>query len=309
MLDDQQRGAALQQFAERAEELGDVIEMQTGGRLVKNIENAFVVGAAEMRGKLQALGFAAGERRRGLPEAQVAEANFIQDTEFGNNLGNIDEKRQRFAHRQLQDFVNIFPVIADFQNTAFEAGAAAFFADEFDVGEKLHLDRDGAVALASFAAASRHVERKMAGSVTAAFCIGRVGKNFANRVKGFEVGRGIRTRRAADRRLIDNDDFSDNRIAFQPVAEFLDAATDALRRERFVEHIMNERGLAGAADAGDHRKRSERNHQIQILEIVHVGTVEAEEFAGGFVAYVGNGDAQFAAEVATGERSMLLEHR
>ena len=109
--------------------------------------------------------------------------------------------------------------------------------------------------------------------------------------------------------MIDNDDFSDNRIAFQPVAEFLDAASDALRRERFVEHIMNERGLAGAADAGDHRKRSERNHQIQILEIVHVGTVEAEEFAGGFVAYVGNGDAQFAAEVATGERSMLFEHR
>ncbi len=55
-----------------------------------------------MRGELQPLRFAAGERCRGLAEAQVAESNFIQNPEFGNNLGNVDEKRQRFANRQLQ---------------------------------------------------------------------------------------------------------------------------------------------------------------------------------------------------------------
>ena len=42
---------------------------------------------------------------------------------------------------------------------------------------------------------------------------------------------------------------------------------------------------------------------------MHVGAVEAEEFAGGFVAYVGNGDAQFAAEVAASERFVFFEHR
>src|SRR5207302_8052228 len=199
---------------------------------------------------------ATGESRRGLTKAQVTKTNFIQDAEFGNNLGNVDEKRQGFAIRQLQDFVDILSVIADFQDAALEARTTAFLADEFDVREKLHLDGDGAVALASFAAASRHVEGKMTSCITVALRIGRISESFTNRVEGFEIGGRIRTRRTADRGLIDNDYVADTRIAFQPVAEFFDAAADALRGERFVQHIMNERGFAGAADAGDHRERS-----------------------------------------------------
>jgi len=97
--------------------------MQTRRWFVKDIENAFVVRLAEMRGQLQALRFSAGKRCRRLPEAQVAESNFIQDPEFGNNLGNVDEERQSFAHRQLQYLVNILPVMPDFQNPALEARA------------------------------------------------------------------------------------------------------------------------------------------------------------------------------------------
>src|SRR4029077_12634956 len=116
VLDDQQRGAAFEQLAECAKKLGNVIEMQARRRLVEDVEDAFVVGAAEMRGELQALGFAAGERSRGLSEAQVAEADFVQDAEFGNNLWNVNEECERFANRQLQDFVDILTVIPDFQN-------------------------------------------------------------------------------------------------------------------------------------------------------------------------------------------------
>src|SRR6266849_1466427 len=93
MFNDQKRSTALQQLAERAEEFRDVIEMQTRGRFVENVEDALIVCAAEMRGQLQTLRFSARERCRGLPEAQVAQADFIQDSEFGNDLGNIYEKR------------------------------------------------------------------------------------------------------------------------------------------------------------------------------------------------------------------------
>src|SRR5712664_1044212 len=49
VLDDQQRSAALQQLAERAEQLGDVVEMQTCRRFVENIKDSLIVGAAEVR--------------------------------------------------------------------------------------------------------------------------------------------------------------------------------------------------------------------------------------------------------------------
>ena len=79
--------------------------------------------------------------------------------------------------------MNILSAIAHFEDAAFEARAAAFFADQFDVGEKLHLDGDGAVALTGFAAAAGHVERKMSGGVTAALRVGRIGENFADGVE------------------------------------------------------------------------------------------------------------------------------
>ena len=136
-------------------------------------------------------------------------------------MGTIDEKRQRFANGHAEYFMNILSVIADFEHAALEARAAALFADQLDVGKKLHFDGDGAVALAGFAAASRHVERKMSGGVAAALGVGDIRKDFADGVEGFEIGRGIRARRAADRRLIDDDDFANFGITFEAVAEFL----------------------------------------------------------------------------------------
>jgi len=54
--------------------------------------------------------------------------------------------------------VDVEAFIADVQDAALEARALAFLAHQLDVGEKLHLDRDGAVALAVLAAAARDVE-------------------------------------------------------------------------------------------------------------------------------------------------------
>src|ERR1700675_1811998 len=80
VLDDQERSAALLQFAKGREKFGDVVEMQAGRGLVQNIENALIFRAREMRGKFQALGFTAGKRGGGLTETQIAEADFIEDS-------------------------------------------------------------------------------------------------------------------------------------------------------------------------------------------------------------------------------------
>src|SRR5260370_13196847 len=190
--------------------------------------------------ELQTLCFSAGKRCRGLTETQIAEADLVKDAECGNDLWHIDEKRRRFADRQLQNFVNILAVIADFQNAALEARAAALFADELYVREKLHLHGDGAVSLAGFAAAARNVKGKMTGGVAAAFGIRRIRKNVADGVESLEIGGRIRTRRAADGRLVDDDDFPNVRIAFDAIAEFLAAAAGAPGGERFVEHIVDQ---------------------------------------------------------------------
>src|SRR6266571_8640693 len=137
MFEQKQRGATLEQLSKRAEKLGNVIKVQPGRGLIEDVENALIVRAAEMRREFQPLRFPAGERRGRLPQTEIAEANFIQNPEFRNDLRNVDEERQRFAHRQLQHLMNVFPVIPHLQNAAFEPRPPALLADEFDVREKL----------------------------------------------------------------------------------------------------------------------------------------------------------------------------
>src|SRR5690348_9232112 len=71
---------------------------------------------------------------------------------------------------------------------------------------------------------------------------------------------------------------------------------------------MNQRGFAGTADAGDHDKRAERNHQIHVLQIVERRSVQPEKFSGGLVTGIGNGNAQFAAEIASGDGLGIFEN-
>jgi len=99
--------------------------------------DAFIVGAAEMRGKLQALGFATGESCRGLSEAQVAETISFKTRSLETILGTFDEKCERFADRQLQNLVDILAVIADFRTPLLKR-VPRIPANEFDVREKLH---------------------------------------------------------------------------------------------------------------------------------------------------------------------------
>ncbi len=85
------------------------------------------------------------------------------------------------------------------------AGAVAVFAGQFDVGEELHFDGDGAVALAGVAAAAGNVEGEVAGGEREALGLGLRGKELADEIEALDVGDGVGARRAADGGLVDED--------------------------------------------------------------------------------------------------------
>src|SRR6266851_3407494 len=82
-----------------------------------------------MRREFEPLRFTPGKRGGGLSQAQISEADFVQHFQFGNDLWSIDEKCQRLAHRELQNLMDVFVVVTDFQDAALEARAAAFRAE------------------------------------------------------------------------------------------------------------------------------------------------------------------------------------
>ncbi len=98
----------------------------------------------------------------------------------------------------MQDVVDVLAVVEDAEHLWPVTLAAALLADQLDVGEELHLDGDGAVALAGLAASARDVERKRAGHEPFLASLGREGEQAADLVERLDVSDGIRTRRAAD---------------------------------------------------------------------------------------------------------------
>ncbi|CAM5692732.1 hypothetical protein SALBM311S_11115 [Streptomyces alboniger] len=66
VLDDDDRVALVDQSAEDRQQLADVLEVQTGGRLVQDVDRAPGGAALQLTGELDALGLAAGQGGRGL---------------------------------------------------------------------------------------------------------------------------------------------------------------------------------------------------------------------------------------------------
>src|SRR3546814_3607723 len=87
------------------------------------------------------------------------------------------------------------------ERLAIVARALADIALDVDVGEEVHLDLDQAVAGARFAAAALDVEREAAGLVAARLAFGQPREPIADLGEGAGIGRRVRARGAADRRL------------------------------------------------------------------------------------------------------------
>ena len=78
----------------------DVGGMQAGGRLVEDVQRVAALGALQLGRELDALRFAAGQLRRRLAEAQVAEADLPQDVN-----GRADRLVARKTRRPSSTFI------------------------------------------------------------------------------------------------------------------------------------------------------------------------------------------------------------
>ena len=141
---------------------------------------------------------------------------------------------------------------------AVVAVAAAGVAVDPHVGQEVHLDAQLAGAFAVVAAAAGDVEAEPAGRVAAELRLGELGEQLADEVEDAGVGGGVRRGRVAQRALVDADDLVDLLDAVDGVVGAGDGAGAVeLAGELVVEHVLDERALAAAGDAGDGGERAE----------------------------------------------------
>ena len=83
--------------------------------------------------------------------------------------GSVLEELGCFLHCHVQHFSDVFALVKDAEGFFVVAFAFAFAALHVNVGQKVHFYSQDAVALASFASATLHVEAEPAFFVAACF--------------------------------------------------------------------------------------------------------------------------------------------
>ena len=215
VFDDHEGTAVFDEAFEGGEELGDVVEVQACGGFVADEERAFIAGLGEMGGEFDALGFATGERGGGLAEAEVAEADFVEEFQAGDEAGRLTEDANGLFDGKVEDLVDVEVLVANVEDGGLVAGSVALFADQFHVGQELHFDGNGAIALTGFAASAGDVEGEVAGGVAAALGFFGGGEEAATDIEGLDVGDGVGAGGATDGGLVDHDDIFDAFGAFE----------------------------------------------------------------------------------------------
>ena len=74
--------------------------MQTGGRLVEEVERAGLRRPTQLVGEFDALGFATREGVAGLAQRQVAQPGIVENVQGASNARHTGEKFYRFGDRE-----------------------------------------------------------------------------------------------------------------------------------------------------------------------------------------------------------------
>ena len=187
------------------------------------------------------------------------------------------EKRQRVADAGVEQVGDRAAVPGDCEHLGLETAARADRARHKHIGKELHLNALVAEPLAVVAAAVAAVERKAGRAEAGRLRGGRRGVELADALPRLGVERRIGARRAADRRLVDEDDLAQ----FQVGVDRLDRGgilgrLPALREQALVNDIVEQRGFAGTGDAAQADQPLERQTEVQAGDVVLGGVTEFE---------------------------------
>ncbi len=288
VLDHDQRMAGREQLAERLHQLRDVVEVQPGGRLVEHEQlrardarffrrDPAPVGRrrrfGEEAGELQALCFPARQRRHRLAELHVLEADVDDRLQHAQHLGVGREERGCLADGEIEHVGDVqraaVALDAHFENLGAVAAAVAIRATQVDVAQELHFDVFEARAAAGRATTVARVEAERAGAVAALQRERRLREQLADFVECADVASRVRACGLADRRLVDEHDVAD-------LVGAREAAVRARRlgrlavvpRHRRIQHVLQQRGFAGAGHARHAHEPLQRNLDPDVAQVV-----------------------------------------
>ena len=269
--------AQIDQPIEHVEQLANIIKMQSSCRLIENVNGLAGVGTRQLGGQLDALGLAAGQRRSGLAQSEIAEAHVFQRLQHAANLGDVREQFESLVNPHVQHVGDVLSLELHGQSFRRIPATLADVARDPDVGQEVHFDLPLAVSLASLTTTAGDVEAEPLGPIASEPRLRQLGEELANQIKHSGVRGRVRAGRVAERILIDVDDlvdvFQTHDVVMGPDG---DLGPMQLASQGAVKNLVHQGAFARAADARYDDESAERESNVEILEVVLPGALDKQ---------------------------------
>ncbi len=305
VLDHHHRVARVDQPLQRAQQGANVLEVQSRGGLVEQVQRRAGVGPLQLGCELDPLRLAAGQGRARLPQCDVAQADIHQGLEHPRHPWNGREQLERLADGHRQHVGDGVPLPRDVEGLGVEPLSLADLARHLNRGQELHLDDPHPSALAGVAAAAGDVEREPALLVPAGPRLRRRGEQVADAAEGTSVRGGVGPGRTPDGGLGDANQLVDPLGSDQPAAALGPLAVE-VGPQAALEDPEHQAGLARAAHPGHHREAPQRKVGIDRLQVVGLGPAHPDPPGGG-ASRRWQIDAALAPQVLGGEAALAAQ--
>ena len=291
----------LYQAVQNIDELMHIGHMQARCGLVQHIYGGAGAALGKLGGKLDPLGLAAGEGGAGLAQLHIAKTHILQRLDLPADLGQVLKEHAGLVNGHVQHVGNALALVFHLKGLPVVALAVANIAGNKDIGQKVHLDLDQAVAAAGLAAAALGVEGEAAGGIASELCVPGGGVQVPDVVEYAGVGGGVGPWRSADGALVQGDNLVHIFKALDPGAFSRARFCPVLfRRQGFIQNLVDQGGFSAAGHAGDADQLSQRNLHIDIFQVVFRGAPDHEALSAAFPAPFRHRDKAFPAEILAG---------
>ena len=317
VLDDDERVPRIDELAQRAHELGNVIKVQAGGGLVEQEQRALARHSLTRFGsclrrlgqeacQLEALGLTARQGRHGLAQRHVFEPHVHDGLQRADHVAVVGKHRSRLGHGEGQHIGHVQRLAAaldgDLQDLGAVALAVAVGAAQVHVAQELHLHMLKARAAAGGAAPVAAVEAEFGGGVAALLGQRRHGEQLADAVPRAHVAHGVGARCLADGRLVYKHHVRQMiRAQHAVVRAGRVGGLAKVPQQRGRQHVLDQAGLARAAHARHGDQALQRKFDRHILQVVFACTFKDEAW-GRFRHHALEAEAHMLAPAQVGAR-------
>ena len=264
--------------------------MESCRRLIQDVDRLSRGASRKLRCKLDPLCFSPGQLCGRLAQFNIGKSHVIQRLDLTPDGRNILKEGKRLFHSHIQHIIDVLSFIIYIQCFPVVSFATANLARYINIRQEIHLDLQDPVTGTGLTAPAFDVKRKS--SLLVASCLS---KKRTDHIKHARRGSRIRTRGAADRRLVDGDDLVQLLLSIDPVVITRNAPGSVqIPHQMLIQDLIDQRTLSGAGYSGHTSHDAKRDLHINVFQVILPCTADGQ-FSRALSSFFRNRDFQFSA--------------